>query len=596
MWSRTTARRVAAWTICLFGVISAASPAFAQNNDDDDVPPDIEAEGRAEYQDVEALQALESESFRPVIIGAGAFDVGLLAPTVGFAGNNNLERDTKARRRVGSQLLTDPEVRARFEATSMFGLTVHDQPSVQKYLDFFDGRGKRILAKWIERMGRYRPLIEQVLDEEGLPRDLIFVAMIESGFSPYATSHAAAVGVWQFIEKTALEMGLRVDRWVDERRDPVKATRAAAQYLKFLHQKFGSWTLALAAYNGGPGLIAKEVARHNTNNYWRIQRNNGMYRETRRYVPKIIAAGLVTKNADVFGLAHVDEEKTKRWTYVTVPPSTRLSVVADAAGVDFDLIRFGNPSLVRRQTPPGEEWSVRIPADRLTRFVAKFDKYSQDRGADHLRHLVKFGESLDDIGRHHGVTPRVLRVANGLERRERVSYGEELLIPKAQLGTWKPKPSRKQTVVVSNATLRLEGKKKWFYEVQAGDTAKLLGAGFGINPADIVVWNELDPTAKLQPGMIIQLFLPAEHEPQTLALVDHQQVLAVSPGTAAAKRVTRKRTTSKRRWHKVKSGESLWLIANKYKVSVDDLKKWNRKKIGRKNLLQPGMKLVVYRK
>ena len=601
MWSRTTAALLP--MICLILAIAAPVPALANPDSDDaidDPPSDVDAEGRAEYRDVETLHDLESESFRAVIIGAGVFDIGLLAPTVGIASDGKREQakaDAIQRdHRVGAELLTIPAVRERFEATSMFGLVVHDEPSVRSYLDFFDGRGKPILAKWIERMGRYRPLIEQVLDEEGLPRDLIYVAMIESGFSPYATSYASAVGVWQFIQKTAYDMGLRVDRWVDERRDPVKATRAAARYLSYLYNKFGSWPLALAAYNAGPGLMAKEVGRHNSNNYWHIQRNRGMYDQTRRYVPKVIAAGLVTKNADLFGLDHITEEPTQEWTQVTVPPSTRLSTIASAAGVDFNVIRFGNPSLIRKQTPPGEEWEVRIPADSLARFVQKFDRYVRDGGAEHVRHLVEFGESLDDIGRHHGVTPRVLRVANGLERRERVSFGEELLIPKTQLGSWKPRPSRKQTVVVSNAKLQIPGKKKWFYETQPGDTPEILGAGFGINPADIVVWNTLDPRAKLQPGMVVQLFLPEDREMTTLALANQQQVVAVAPGSSAAKRVTRKKTTSKARYHQVKSGESLWLIANKYKVSVDDLKKWNRKTVGRKNVLQPGMKLVVYRK
>lgn len=597
MWSRLTAPAC----ICLTWLF-AASPAFAADSTvrDSQTPSSLDDEGKDEYRDVAALSEMEVENFRPLIVGTGVFDLSVLAPTVGIVTDAALEavaagrQPIKRKHRVGAELLAIPAVRERFEATSMFGLVVHDQPSVRSYLDFFDGRGKSILAKWMQRMGRYRPLIEQVLADEGLPQDLIYVAMIESGFSPYATSHASAVGVWQFISKTGYDMGLRIDRWVDDRRDPVKATHAAARYLKLLYAKFESWPLALAAYNAGPGLVGREVARHNSNNYWRIQRNRGMYDESRRYVPKIIAAGLVAKNADIFGLDHIKQEKAEAWTSVTVPGGTRLSIIADAAGADYELIRFLNPSLIRKQTPPGEDWEIRIPTDNLARFVQKFDNYVRDRGAEHVRHVVQFGESLDDIGRHHGVAPRVLRVANGLESRERVSYGEELLVPKSALGSWKPRAERAEKVIVPNAKLALDGKKKWFYEVHKGDTLELLGAGLDLNPADIVLWNDLDPRAKLQRGMVVQLFLPADAEITTLALVDHEQFVAVAPGTRAAKRVTSTKSGPKRRYHRVKSGESLWLVAQKYKVSIGDLKKWNRKTVGSKNVIQPGMKLVVY--
>lgn len=600
-WSRPTALAL----ICLTGWI-APSITFAETSDstDDQLPAAVEQEGAREYQDVATLQELESETFQPVVVGAGGFDISLLANAVGVAADAHLEAATthktkfERKHRVGAELLSIPAVRERFESTSMFGLVEHDQPSVRSYLDFFDGRGKRILAKWINQMGRYRPLIEQVLAEEGLPQDLIYVAMIESGFSPYATSPAAAAGVWQFIPSTAGDMGLRIDRWVDERRDPVKATHAAARYLKLLYAKFESWPLALAAYNGGPGLMAREVTRHNSNNYWRIQRNRGMYDETRRYVPKVIAAGLVTKNADIFGLDHVTQEEAIDFVEVEVPGGTRLATIAEAAGADFQQIRFLNPALIRRQTPPSETWPVRIPRASLTKFVAKFDSYTRTHGEESIRHVVQFGESLDDIGRHHGVTPRVIRVANGLESRDRVSYGEELLIPKKSLGTWKPRAKRQQTVIVPNAKLTIDGAKKWFYEVRAGDTLEVLSRGFDLNPADIALWNDLDPRAKLQPGLVLQLFLPTDREVATLALVDRTAVQAVTPGSTAAKRVVRakkKPSGPKPRYHKVKSGESLWLVAQRYKVTVDDLKKWNRKKVGRKDIVQPGVQLVIYK-
>lgn len=566
-----------------------------------EAPTEVDAEGAAEYRDVQELNALENGSFAPTVLGVqGPFDLDLLAPTGGtlgamrFDGAGPADVPISRKAKTGAELLTIPAVRKRFENTTMFGLTVHDEPSVRAYLDFFDGRGKPILAKWLARMGRYQPLIEKVLAEEGLPQDLVYVAMIESGFSPFATSPAAAAGVWQFIPTTGSDMGLRIDRWVDERRDPIKATHAAAKYLKLLHDRFESWPLALAAYNGGPGLVRNEVYKHNSNNYWRIQRLRGMYDETRRYVPKIIAAGLVAKNADIFGLAHVEAVRPEDFTTVEVPASTRLSVVAQACGVDFDTIRWLNPALVRKQTPPGEDgYPVRIPADRLDRFVAKFDGFVRDEAAQHVRHTVAFGESLSDVAAKYQVAPRVLRVANGLERRERVSYGDEILVPKSAMGKYKPRESGTRTVVVANAKLSLEGKERHFYEIEKGDTLDAVGRALGLNPADLVIWNDLDPVAKLQPGMVLQVFLPQEANLESVALLDTDSVKPVEPGSVEHKRIVRKKSTKKRLYYRVRPGDSLWKIAQKYKVTVDDIKKWNRS-VRRSNTLQPGQKLVVY--
>lgn len=588
--------------VAVLATLAIAPPVFAEETPDaEEVPDTVDPEGSAEYRDVREMQELEEESFEPAILGRSAFDAALVAPSTGTlvaaqrdAGRVPEIESAFRKARVGSELLAIPAVRERFEHTSMLGLTIHDEPGVRAYLDFFDGRGKKILARWLERMGKYKPLIEQVLREEALPPDLIYVAMIESGFSPYATSPAAAAGVWQFIPTTGTEMGLRIDYWVDERRDPVKATRAAAKYLAHLHDKFGSWPLALAAYNGGPGLVAKEIGKHNSNNYWRIRRLRGMYKETRRYVPKIIAAGLVAKNADIFGLDHVEPVGAERWTEVSVGPRTRLSLVADACGVDFDIVKDLNPALIRRQTPPGTDWKVRIPHDRLRRFTRNFDNWVERKGAEHVDHEVAFGETLDIIGAKYGIAPRVIRVANGLEKRDRVSWGDTLAIPRAAMGSWKPKGrSKKQTVVVANAKLTIDGKAKRYYRVREGDTLGLLGQGLGVRPSDVVLWNDLDPKAKLQEGMVLQLFVSPQRPPETLALMSTDDVQAVTPGSREARRLARKKRRRRRLWYRVRSGDSLWIIARKYKVTVGDLKKWNRK-LRRSSTLQPGQKLVVY--
>jgi membrane-bound lytic murein transglycosylase D len=500
---------------------------------------------------------------------------------------------------AGSKLLDVPAVRKRFENTEVLGLKQHNQATVRAYLDFFDGRGKPILAGWMKRQARFAPLIQKTLRDEGLPEDLIYVAMIESGFSPWARSPAAAVGLWQFIPSTGRWMGLRIDAYVDERRDPVKATRAAARYLTYLHEKFGSWPLALAGYNGGPGLVAKTIDKYNSNDYWFICRQKGMYSETRRYVPKVIAAALVAKNADIFDLDLIDEHAPLEFDLVDVPARTRLGLVAEAVGSDVDTIEALNPELRRGHTPPGDHnYELRIPRGTTQQFVANFDKVTTEQGAEHVTYQVRFGESVRMVGERMEVAPRIIRAANGLEQGELPQLGTELLIPKKALGTWKPrkKKSSKKVVLLPSKKFDHPTRERYFYRVNDGDTLEAIARGLQIKPADIVMWNTIDPNAHLKEGLYLQIFLPADRDVDSLALAAESQVTPLVMGSNAHKSWLRKKSrssTSGRRWHRVRSGESLWLIARKYKVTVKKIKRWNPK-VRRRNTLQPGQKILVY--
>lgn len=616
VWSGTTAAQESGGAAEPQDPAEAEAAADSGDEDDGDsgaaegsgaaeVPPTQSGEdGEKAYEEIATLQDLEQQDLTPVIVGESSnWSKSLVAPATGTlvalqldAGIvPELHRGKKVP--VGAELLGIPSVRKRFESTEVLGLVEHNQPSVRAYLDFFDGRGKPILARWIERMGRYEPMIRQKLEDAGLPGDLIYVAMIESGFSPRATSPASAVGVWQFIPTTGSEMGLRIDQWVDERRDPLKATDAAIKYLTYLHDKFGSWPLALAAYNGGPGLVANTVEKYNTNNYWFIQRRNGMYDETRRYVPKVLGAGLVTKNADIFGLDWVERDEALDYEVVKLPPRTRLSLVAEAAGVDLGVIKELNPHYLRLQTPPGDEpYEVRIPATTLDRFTRTFDDLGERDGLEHEEIVVRFGEDADALGERIGVAPRIIRAVNGLKKGDRLRYGAVVLVPRKKLGTWSPrKRNKKKTIVVPSKRLDVADRKQVFYEVKDGDTLAALGEGFGVNPSDIVLWNGLDPKAHLPEGLVIQVYVDPEFDLTSTALMTRETVNAVAMGSREHKKLKRKKRSRKRFYHRVRSGESLWLIARKYRVTVKDLKRWNRK-LRRSNLLQPGQKIVVYRR
>lgn len=564
-------------------------------------------DGAEDYKEVAELEQLEDENLGAVWVGRDAkWDAEILAPFRGTLSSLHEDLGYVAELHqltgmppAGSKLLDMPAVKKRFEHTQILGLTRHNEPAVRAYLDFFDGNGKRILARWLERMGRFAPLILKTLREEGLPEDLVYVAMIESGFSPWARSPAGAVGLWQFIRSTGRGMGLRIDAYVDERRDPVKATRAAARYLTYLHDKFGSWPLALAAYNGGPGLVAKTIKKYNSNNYWFICRQKGMYSQTRRYVPKVIAAGLVAKNADIFGLDILDEKSQFDFDLVEVPPRTRLSLVAQAAGTDVDTLEALNPELRRKYTPPGKKkYDLRIPAGATKRFVAHFDKIRDEEGAEQVTYRVRFGETVRMVGERLQVPPRVIRAANGLAQDELPQFGEELVVPKKAVGTWTPRKKKhsKKVILLPSKKFDHPTRKRYFYRVNDGDTLAALGRGLHVNPADIVLWNNLDPKAHLKEGLYLQIFLPRERNVDSIALEAESQVKPIVIGSNEYKAWRRKRARGSgrgRRWHRVRSGESLWLIARRYKVTVKKLKRWNRS-LRRSSLLHPGQKILVY--
>jgi membrane-bound lytic murein transglycosylase D len=469
----------------------------------------------------------------------------------------------------------------------------YEREAVRSYLTFFEGRGKQILHRWLKRSGRFKTIILETLEQEGMPKDLLYVAMIESGFSNFAVSHASAVGLWQFIETTGVEMGLEINRWVDQRRDPIKSTKVACKYLRMLHEKFGTWPLALAAYNGGPGLVAREVRRWNSNDFWFIERHRGLYDETRRYGPKIMAAVLVSRNVDRFDLSGIKPDPPFVFDLVEVPGGIGLKRLALAAGATLAELERLNPELLRRQTPPNVgEYDLRIPAGSAEKFVAKFDGY-QKGGETTLR--VRFGDTLASIARRYGLAPRVLRVANGMGMRTRVSYGTDILVPGgARLKQTGPTRTKKSAVIVPADSFRVDGAHHYIYRVIRGDSLAALASALELEASEIALWNDLDVGAKLQSGMFLQVFVSKVDATEGVALLPVTDFKLVPVGTPAFKKLaSRSKSGRGRRVHRVKQGQSLWTISRKFRVTVKDLKRWNRS-LRKSILLQPGQKIVVY--
>lgn len=335
---------------------------------------------------------------------------------------------------------------------------------VQRFVDLFEGRQSDRMALYLKRSGRYEGMIRAKLRARGMPEDLVYLSMIESGFNPNAKSTASAVGLWQFIEDTGERYGLRVDSYVDERRDPEKSTDAALRYLDDLHGQFGSWYLAAAAYNTGEGRVArvmKQVTGKQQGkdvDFWRIR--SRLPRETREYVPLMVAAALIGKEPHKYGHGDVPRWLPLEMETVMVPAGTHLSTVAEAAGTGLDELTKLNPHLVRKTTPPGKDaYPVRIPRGSGPRYAAGIEgaraaaaerarvaaaaeakrvaerraearRTAARRAASTRTHTVRRGESLWTIARRNDTSVAALRRANGMGARSAIRPGQRLRIPR----------------------------------------------------------------------------------------------------------------------------------------------------------------------
>jgi membrane-bound lytic murein transglycosylase D len=291
---------------------------------------------------------------------------------------------------------------------------VIENSRVRYFINQFSKSGRNDLEKALARSGKYMPMIAQVLHEEGVPEELAYLALIESGFVTHSSSPSGAVGLWQFVPGTARRYGLRIDSWVDERRDPAKSTRAAAAYLKDLHNYFGRWYLAIAAYNAGQGAIEKAMQSSGAKDFWTLSTNAKLNDETRNFVPKFVAASLIASDPQKYGFSDLAYEPPMDYEEMEVQGSLRLVSVAEMSGADPETIRELNPELLRSRTPPEESaFRVKLPAGHAAIFAQSYQE-RETRPSPFLTHEVKKGETLFAIARRYGQHVRSLMELNGL--------------------------------------------------------------------------------------------------------------------------------------------------------------------------------------
>src|SRR5689334_11153246 len=383
----------------------------------------------------------------------------------------------------------DPKLKARAEQAAQntshdLPLTVNDE--VLGFLNFFQTpRGRAIVETGLRRSGRYREMISRVLREEGMPQDLIYLAQAESAFQPLALSRAGARGIWQFVAWRGNEYGLRHTWWVDERQDPEKATRAAARHLRDLYTMYGDWYLAMAAYNCGPGNVQKGIERTGYADFWELYKRNVLPRETKNYVPIIVALTLIAKDAAHYGI-QVDPEPPVAVDVVKPGRAVDLRLVAETIDVDVETLRSLNPSLLRLATPDDPSFELHLPAGTAERFSAEIADIPADKWVSWRRHRVEAGETLTSIGKKYHVTPAAIASANNLEHGAALDAGEKLIIPATQSQT-----EVKRRLVT--------------YRVRRGDTLLGIADRYSVSSDDVRKWNRLRSN-RVSRGMVLRIY------------------------------------------------------------------------------------------
>ncbi len=361
-------------------------------------------------------------------------------PKVMQAGRISRQVDSAAVRIFGDSLTSSVDSAVAAEPTWDIDVRSYEtRERVTHFISIFSGRAKERVTQWLERGSRYEPMIRAKLRAAGIPEDMYYLALVESGFDPHAYSRAAAVGMWQFMTGTARDMGLRVDWWVDERRDPVRSTGAAVRFIRDLRAQFGSLYLAAAAYNGGPGRVARGMARYaddvnlseSEDPFFVLAEKDYLKNETRDYVPQLIAAALIAKEPAKYGM-QFRPVAPLAYDSVLVPAATPLRAVAVASSTDSRTLMELNPQFLRGMTPPREASLVRIPVGSASAFDSAFAALSKsDRAATHVVETKK-GDTPDRIARTGGISAASLKAFNPKARTlksGRYAVGQALTVP-----------------------------------------------------------------------------------------------------------------------------------------------------------------------
>jgi membrane-bound lytic murein transglycosylase D len=502
---------------------------------------------------------------------------------------------------------------------------------VEMYLELFQGKLRPYFSQWLARSGRYQPMMKAELEAAGLPLDLVYLSMIESGFSQRAYSRAKAVGLWQFMAGTGRDYGLNVTRYLDERRDAEKSTRAAVSYLKHLYNEFGDWYLAVAAYNGGPGTMRNALKRSGSSDFWEIAEGQYIHLETKRYVPKLIAAIIIAKDPATYGFTDIVYEAPLAYETLTVGPGLSLQAAALLTDSEDTALKQLNQELLAGKTPLDcEQYELKIPPGTRELAERNLPRLHRVASTDYQTHIIQKNETLAQICKKYNINTTTLLKVNNLKS-NRLVIGSRLRIPYRTIA-YRLLPEGMDPRLAAGDDLQLHTVKK-------GDTISKISRQYQV-PADLIVsWNGLTNAHQISIGQQLALYiggnesnsaapaardadtaaqaslpgvvvltavkkLPPEQKQVQAAAVEQKQVQAVvakqkQAQTVAAKQkpvqlvaANQKQAQSAvaEQWYQVRNGDSLWTISRRFNTSPADIKKWNNLK---SNLIHPGSRLKL---
>lgn len=426
----------------------------------------------------------------------------------------------------------DQKTVSPLEQNALHGIDFEMNNRIQWWIKRFTGPDKKYFRSTLTGFDTLRPAMEKILEGYGVPKDLVYICLIESGGRPNAVSHSGATGYWQFTAGTAKTYKLVINSWVDERRDLTKSTHAAARYLKNLHDIFNDWLLAGAAYNAGEGNLYRIMKDHpEIDTFWDISHHMPIKGETLDYIPKLIATIVLAKNRAYYGLDESEEGKSAALGYETVrvPSLTYLNDIAELLKIPNKQIALMNSDLIRQCTPPSDKGhEIKVPrgtSDAVSQYV---ENLGSSKPKSSSTHIVKKGETLYRIAKAESLSVKEIKRANGMKKSEDVSVGQELIIPKAAKNNKKP--------------------GKHTHTVAKGDTLNAISRRYRVSLDDLMDANGIKDGKSIQPRMVLNI-PPKKHDPSPRQIQ-----------------------------YTVKKGDTIWSISRRFEVTADALMKWNKLK------------------
>lgn len=464
------------------------------------------------------------------------------------------------------------------EPNITYDLPIKMNDRVKSSIVYFQTIARDAFLKYLGRSKKYDRIIKDVLARQGLPQDLAYLCLVESGFNPKAYSWARASGLWQFIASTGRLYGLERDWWVDERRDPVKSTEAAARFLKDLYNEFGDWELAMAAYNGGPGRIRNTIKSQGTVDFWKMR----LRRQTMDYVPLIYAAAIIAKDPVRYGFGEVEYESALLWDEVTIDRCLDLRAVADAVECSVDNLKEYNPELLRNYTPPSDQsYVLKLPYGSREKFKGVYASLPSPQATSWVTHTIRKGETIGSIAAKYGVSQYAIMESNQLGRSTQIIAGKNLIVPVPLDREFSTDDGKKNREYVADGSV---------YTVRQGDTMWDIARAFATSVDALRRVNYIERGARIYVGQ--RLKIPSDagtlkkrgqpDKPPIYAYEDRSS--ADAPPQAAI-------SSGENQTHKVRAGDTLWEIARMYGTTTANLRRLNN--LGRSGRLYPGQILQV---